>query len=181
MPNGSASMLARSSHCLSQTTKSKRRKEKNMYCCNKCGKWSEELPITRQVHGFTSIGNSYEEDVAANCRCGGDFVKAFQCEVCGDWFCTGDGEKPTHCICDQCVEEEMTVANAIEIGEGDAKSVKINGFICKALSEEQINNILSAFVLNNMRDIDKAVLLYCLEDEPYFREFAMSKKGSKND
>ena len=148
-----------------------------MYCCTKCGKWTEELPTAYQVHGVSSLGDEYREKFVANCSCGGDFAEAFRCEVCGDWFATEDGCKPIFKICDKCLEEEQTVDNAIEIGEGDPKSIKLNGFFSSVLGEDKVNEILSAWVKENIKDTDVRVFGYCCEDMSFFREFVACKKG----
>jgi hypothetical protein len=147
--------------------------------CLKCGRLVEddEVPVSYQTHGFTSIGDEYREKIDGQCSCGGYFAEAHRCEVCFNWFASYDGEKPKNMVCDICVEEQQTVANAIEIGMDDERKVSLNGFVVDALGEEKINEILIEWAKQNIKDTDIRVFSYCRGDLPSFEEFVMAKNG----
>ena len=148
-----------------------------MYMCDRCGRLTEEPPTCYQTHGVTSLGDEYREKVDGGCKCGGEFVEAYRCKVCGDWFITEDGDEPYYKICDKCVEDEQTVTTAIEMGVEDERTVRINGFLVEAIGSEKINEILSAWAKENIKDDDVRVFHYCREDMLFFTEFVANKKG----
>ncbi len=147
-----------------------------MLVCNRCGRIIDDsdLSITYQHHGFTSLGDSYSEAVADNCSCGGEFVEATKCAVCGEWFDNSDLAG----VCECCIEKHETVSEALEIGKENLHVVEgINGFVASCLSVEQINKILCKWVEENFTDHSKEVVKYCEEDKAYYSDWIAEKYG----
>jgi hypothetical protein len=133
-----------------------------MLVCNKCGKIREsrELGYAIESHG--------ERHLDTNCSCGGEFVPAKRCSLCGKWF---DGTD-LHGVCEGCLDENETVGMALEIGAINTVSVDgINGFVASVLPVEQINKILTKWVEENFVDHGKPVVNYLEEDKSYFSEY----------
>lgn len=139
-----------------------------MLVCNKCGYAVEdsELSVRYEHHGHTSLGNSFTEAVDERCSCGGEFVEATKCAVCGEWF-DNDG---LYGVCENCIEEHETVGDALAFGENDPVSVAINGFVADVLSPEHINKILTKWVEENVIDHSKEVCKYINRDKALFSE-----------
>lgn len=137
-----------------------------MLVCNRCGMLieDEELGFGYEAHG---------EKVADTCRCGGDFIEATKCDVCGEWFDNTD----LNGVCEDCLNYHETVGEALELGENDKTTVTINGFVAAVLSEEQINKILERWVEENFTDRSKPVVEYCEDDKDYFADFVRDKEG----
>lgn len=145
-----------------------------MFVCTNCGTLVEEVPTTTQCHGYSSLGQPFEETIDDCCSCGGEFVEAEKCSICGKWFDDAD----EYHVCECCMEEHETVKDAIELGEDDLVSVDgINGFVAKALSVEQINNILKRWVEENFVDRSKEVVKYCESDESRFADYLYENYG----
>lgn len=132
-----------------------------MLVCNKCGKLREssELGYAIESHG--------ERHLDTNCSCGGDFIPATQCKLCGKWFDDTD----LNGVCEVCLEEHETVGTALEMGDTSRTMVAVNGFIAEVLDEEQINKILTKWVEENFVDHSKSVVDYCEYDKSCFSEF----------
>ena len=148
-----------------------------MLICNRCGELIEdhELKFTSQCHGYTCLGQPLSETIPEDCRCGGEFVEAKKCNVCGEWFDNTD----LNGVCEGCLEEYETVGEALEIGENDTTSVDINGFVASVLSVEQINKILCKWVEENFIDHSKDVVKYCEENKAYFSDYLADKYGEE--
>lgn len=146
-----------------------------MLICSHCGKVVREEDVE-----YTSIiserhnGIRVQFDAAtgySNCPvCGGNFVTATKCSVCGEWF---DDEEEGLNVCEDCLIEEQTVKTALAIGAANMETVKINGFVKFALTEEQINEILCQYIKDNPKIVDHSdkVVDYCEEDRSYFADF----------
>ena len=144
-----------------------------MYICNRCGKLIDELPTSSQCHGYTGLGDELREEFAeTECSCGGEFVEARQCKICGEYY--SDEDYP-YDVCECCAEEYETVGHALEYGEQRKEKVEINGFIYSVLSNEQINEILTKWVEENFTDHSKYVRDYCEDDKFDFSEFCIEK------
>ena len=150
-----------------------------MLICNKCGmlKNEDEIESYYECHGTTSLGARLEEQCFDyDCDCGGEFVEALECEVCGEWFDNTD----LHGVCECCIEEYETVGDAILYGEEDMHSVDINGFVSSVISTEQINAILIKWVEENVIDHSKVVIKYCEKDKSSFSDFVYERARKNN-
>lgn len=132
-----------------------------MLVCNKCGKIREsrELGYAVESHG--------ERHLDTNCSCGGEFVPATRCSLCGKWF---DGTD-LHGVCEVCLDDNETVGTALAIGSVNTEQVKINGFIATVLSQGQIDKILTKWVEENFTDHSRPVIDYLEDDKSYFSEY----------
>ena len=143
-----------------------------MYVCDCCGKAIDELSTKRQCHGYTSLGDSLDEEyVITSCSCGGEFVEAEECAICGQPY----DDRDLYGICECCMENYETVKNAIEFGDNRRETIEVNGFICYALTNESINQILTKWCEENIADYSKDVKYYCEDDKFDFSEFCKEK------
>lgn len=138
-----------------------------MLVCDRCGRLIEDDELRFDVEDYG--GKS-----AVPCSCGGTFIEAEQCSVCGEWFDNTD----LHGVCEGCLGEYETVGEALAIGAENTTSVDgINGAVAHLLSVEQINNILTKWVEENFTDRSKPIVEYCEDDKIYFSEWLESKYG----
>ena len=145
-----------------------------MFVCKNCENLVEEIPTTKQYHDYTSLGQRLEETIDCLCHCGGEYVEAEQCKVCGEWFDNCE----LHGVCEVCLEDYETVGEALAIGEENTESVDgINGFVASVLSVEQINKILTKWVEENFTDHSTFVVKYLEADKSYFSEYLEDKYG----
>ena len=140
-----------------------------MLVCNHCGTKVQhcDLGYVTEAHG--------ERHLNTACKCGGDFVPATQCAVCGEWF---DGEGLLD-VCEKCLYEHETVETALAIGEVNTTTVDgINGAIAYLLTPKQMNKILEKWVEENFTDKSRPIVDYCEDDLPYFSEWVEGKVNS---
>lgn len=140
-----------------------------MLICNKCGATIEndELKMTTQCHGHSSLGQAYNERIPESCRCGGEFIEATKCAVCGEWFDNSELEG----VCEDCLEEHYTVGTALAIGDADRTDVEINSFIARVLNPDRINHILEKWVEENFVDGCRDVRDFLNDNKDYFSEW----------
>ena len=138
-----------------------------MYVCNKCGtlKSEEEMNYVRESHG--------ERHLDMNCNCGGEFIPATKCSVCGEWF----DNTELHGVCEFCLEEYETVGEAIKYGSENKVNVSINECLAYLLTENQIERILTKWVEENFTDRSKPIVEYCENDKSAFSEYLEKKYG----
>lgn len=142
-----------------------------MYICNCCGETTRELPEYTEDFGFeTGVGyKSMEQTFVGECSCGGTFVDAKQCEICGEWE---DPDNLVEDICERCFDEESTFANAISFVAENKEYVEINGYLASEFTPEQIEKIL-------LKELEEAKKLgiktkhkeFCLKDKEDFSIF----------
>lgn len=148
-----------------------------MLICNNCGRLIEddELHYTTECHGYTSLGEAMREVIDTPCSCGGDFIKATKCAICGEWF----NNEEIHGVCDSCISGHETVDEALAIGAENVVAVDINEFVTKVLTAEEINEILAKAVKEKVADHSHEVEKYCEDDLSYFAEFIEYKYGER--
>ena len=133
------------------------------YKCRKCGKLIES-----------------EEDLwLEDCpECGGSMDYAFKCELCGEYHCHSK-EYSCEGVCEDCVEDEINVENALEYGsqEGETESVSINGFLAFYFSEDEINEILTEVLYKSHR-VEEEADRY-LDNSSGFVDFLKRKNNGK--
>lgn len=136
-----------------------------MLVCNRCGTLVNynDLGYVTEIHG--------ERHRNTVCKCGGEFIPAKKCKLCGSWFDNTD----LHGVCEGCISEEETVGNALEIGAENTEMVEVNGFIAEVLTTEQINKILTKWVEENFVDRCTPVVQYLEGDISCFTEFLEDK------
>lgn len=130
-----------------------------MYICERCGEVRDEDELREcservfNCYGEYMGSKSYQSD----CSCGGEFVEAGECEICGEYIVPGER------VCNNCIEEYATVENAILFGaQADCLGIiKINGFLEECFTASEIENILRAHLEN--KDLLKAKK-FCIED-----------------
>lgn len=121
-----------------------------MFICEDCGRLYERVGCHMEEHG---------ECRSDDCACGGVLVEAKECPVCGEYI-----SKRGVGICDNCLDEEMTVENAICIGKNYRESVKLNGFYLSIMTRDQIEMIIENWVEQHVLDKSAEVKEYIMED-----------------
>ena len=148
-----------------------------MYICNRCGKLIDELSTDSQCHGYSSLGEAFVEEYAeTECSCGGDFVEARQCEICGEYY--SDEDYPYN-VCECCAEQFETIESALEIGSNNTEKINVNGFVAYMLTEEEINAILTKHIIENYADDSSDISDYCKNDMDYFADFIIEKEEER--
>ena len=95
-----------------------------------------------------------------------------QCVLCGNWEDIIVNE-----VCDDCLEKNTTLRNAIKFGEENKVNVEINGFIANVYSADEINRILKRNLEEDktqtfeIKQVLKEAENYCLKDKYDFSEF----------
>lgn len=112
-----------------------------MYICEDCGNIVE-----------------FYDDV---CSCYGSFVEAEFCETCQEYRA-----KLYNGICKQCLEEKISLDNAIYIGSKFQTKVEVNDFFANVFTSEQISKILEREYKEacNLNDNKNEIKNYCLND-----------------
>lgn len=148
-----------------------------MYICTDCGKVFEDWEV------ITEVENPYGEEhcglgvprtrfirIDTECLCGGEIVKAKECERCGEF--TAEYRD----LCFNCYDEYKTLDTVLEIGAEWECTVPLNGFLLSAFTKEDIEQILIDTLKNSEKEkLDKAIDKYCEEDIEYFRGYAERK------
>ena len=141
-------------------------------CCEKT-KHENEIRTYKVSHGETSLGFSLTEEFEdATCRCGGNFVEAKKCKICGALFPKSEYAD----MCESGMEDYESVEIALEIGKERKTTVEVNEFVAYALSDEQINKILTKWVEENFVDHSNTVVEYLENDKPWFSDYIAEKR-----
>jgi hypothetical protein len=135
-----------------------------MFVCNNCGRTidDEELTFHSESHG---------ERRADDCSCGGEFVAAKECLICGkaiDKHEDGD-------ICSECLDEHKTFDNAVKIGKENEEQTYINGFFFEMLTKDEIETALTEFSRKKFDGDKDSVKKYIDADPWYFEDWLMNE------
>lgn len=150
-----------------------------MKVCNRCGTVVEDCEVGTysQCHGYTSLGDGLCETVVERCRCGGDYVEATKCELCGEWFDDTD----LNGVCECCLDEHETVDNAIDYGAEHTATIDgINGAVTYLLTTEEINEILIRWIKENFTDTSYGISEFICSEQFDFSEWLKEKKKERD-
>lgn len=138
-----------------------------MLICEDCGRLYDEYDVGchREAHG---------EVRGDDCRCGGTLIEAGMCHICGDYINPTEND-----LCEDCIENGMTVENAIEIGEMNREEVELNGFFLSFMSQRDIEDILEAWVVENVKNGGEEIRKYIGDDMYYFEQFLIDKEDAR--
>lgn len=146
-----------------------------MLICERCGTLIEdsELGTFSQCHGYTDLGDDFTERMAERCQCGGDFVEATRCELCGEWF----DDTQSFGVCECCLEDFSTVPKVLEYGAENTALVNgINGAVAYLLTTDEINRILTKWVEENFVDKSKPIVKFATAEKDCFSEWLIAKE-----
>ena len=145
-----------------------------MFICNKCGEERESLRTMRDSHGFDD--GYYEEWDEADCECGGEFVEAERCPICGRNFLPDEDKT----ICDDCLEiGESDLDEVFDFTKEDTEKSEIRGLACFIFNDEEINDILEDFIRTNYFALKPKIEKFCKEYRYDFCEFLEKKAKEK--
>lgn len=135
-----------------------------MFICTDCGKsiGDDELMFHVESHG---------ERRADDCDCGGEFVEAVECEICGRYMAGDDAR----IVCDNCVSENSTFETACEIGNENKEKIEINGFFYEIFTEEEVNEILLEHAKKKVFGDENLVNKFIRSDVWYFEDWLLGK------
>jgi hypothetical protein len=138
-----------------------------MLVCTHCGTLVEavDLNYVTESHG--------ERHRNTNCKCGGEFVPATKCKVCGEWF----DNSVLYGVCECCLDEHETVETALIIGDANREDVGINSFIASILDHDKINAILEKYVEEHYTDGCREVVDFLEYDKSDFSDYIVEKVG----
>jgi len=135
-----------------------------MLICDRCGALMNEDDAQYDTR------NSDVGDFIKCCSCGGDWIEATECKICGEWF----NDEKSRNVCDYCLEENATFENALKMGDEEdcQENIKLNGYLIAEFSKSRIEQILTN-ILRETQDL-KLPLKYekfLLGDKDYFAEW----------
>lgn len=136
------------------------------YICEECEKVidEEELETYKEPHG--EVFNMW-------CYCGGEYVPAETCELCGE-PCL----KIYSGVCAECLNDCAELEEAIDYGEQNKKEILINGYLAREFTLEEIELILMREVREEKRlGLKLKYEEFCLEDKCDFAEFLKESRG----
>ena len=131
------------------------------FICNKCGE------VVKETEMDIIRGTSPEEE---ECGCGGWFVEAERCALCGEFF---DKEILENGCCSGCIEEEVGLDGAFDFGDEDKQNIQINGFINWFLGKD-LEKVLWSYLMADesiREELNKAARQYCTDDTYSFAGF----------
>ena len=139
-----------------------------MFICNRCGETIDEIGTEIEMHGAEGTSNFGAIEFDKPCHCGGYFVEAKRCHICGEYF---DPDNMYDGICEDCLKKETTEENAYGLGEECKELVEINGFLKSVFNAGEIEQILKN-AYNELPQYykNKHTNTYCLEDITAFAE-----------
>lgn len=154
-----------------------------MLICENCGntileseiKTRTETSISETSSGFIFDVEHYDE----GCDCGGAFVEAEICPICGEYK-----PKDLNKVCDYCLEDEETLETALEMGEKFKDDIEINSFLASVFTPQEIEEILTrefkqangSFLREFTKDMVKD---YLYTEKEVFADFIYDKKCKK--
>lgn len=150
-----------------------------MLICDKCGELVDENEL-ETVHDRDYVNNGLgmecvrDDEFYKECNCGGDWVEATECRICGKWF----NDELYIKVCEECLEDNATFENALKVGNEEEcqQEIKINGYLAREYSKDQIESLL-------LRDLEESLRLNCnlsyreflLDDKDYFADYLIKK------
>ena len=145
-----------------------------MYICTDCGKVFEDWEVEREdsTYGEEHCGLGAPITrfmrIDTECSCGGEIVKAKECERCGEFTAEYND------LCLNCYDEYKTLDSVLEIGAEWEENVSLNGFLLSAFTKEEIECVL-LYALKEHKNVKHFVDKYCEDDIEYFRGYAERK------
>lgn len=136
-----------------------------MLVCDMCGKvvGSDDLKYVTEMHG--------ERHRDTRCKCGGHFIPATKCRVCGEWF----DNTELYGVCEGCLDEHYSVGTALEIGDEPRELIGVNAFVAFVLTEDEINKILIKHVEEHYTDKCREVRHYLDDNLSCYSEWVEEK------
>lgn len=116
-----------------------------MYICKECTEvFDEPKPIESDCGYETSVGYAQVNEEFSCCpHCGSEDIEiAKKCDICGEYTFE-------NAVCDNCLEENATLENAIKYGNDEKVKVELNSFFAWSLSSAEINDILAQWCEEN--------------------------------
>lgn len=149
-----------------------------MYICCNCGELieDEDFPTITQTHGYTSLGFPINEEVDGCCSCGGDFVEAQKCKICGTYFAQEDCEE----ICKDCFDDEKSCLQSIlDFGYSNKEDFPLSFFFTRVFTPEKIHDILEDYVRANEKFFAPEIKKFIYEYESEFHDYLVEEQNKE--
>lgn len=102
------------------------------YICERCGRTLNECE-TELAH----------DDTLECCKCGGEAIPAYRCEVCGEIVPEDVIHGYEHNVCWDCIQKKRyDVDFCANVGDDDEDLRGLNGFLSKFFSNSEINEMM---------------------------------------
>lgn len=148
-----------------------------MYICENCGRlYDGDFGTHIEHHGHSSY---YDEEVDNDLvcgTCGGEYVEATKCAICGEWCC--DNEEVG--ICDNCLDKAKNCNNALAIWEDDTVTVEVNPALAYVLGKDKINKILTTYLMAHKDEYATDIRLYINENIDVLADILKERKEKIN-
>ena len=135
-----------------------------MLICDRCGELMNEDDAQYDTR------NSDVGDFIKGCSCGGDWVDATECRICGQWF----NDELYIKVCEECLDDNANFENALKVGNEEEcqQEIKINGYLAYEFSTNQIEQVLIK-LLRETHDLNLPLKYreFLLSDKDYFAEW----------
>lgn len=107
-----------------------------MYICDNCGATTKDYGTHSSYLcevGETSVYETCDDQ----CSCGGNWVKAKECAICGEYIPEYEFD-----VCQKCLDKNKTIEGAFQAGQYDCEKIYVSGFLAQLYNEDEINKIL---------------------------------------
>jgi hypothetical protein len=148
-----------------------------MYICEICGRlYDGDFGTHYEHHGHSSYYAEEVDNDAVCGTCGGEYVEATKCAVCGEWFY----DEENLGVCECCLDNAKTYENACKIWADDTNSVEVKPILNCVFGERKINEILFAYLEANLADYEKEIKDYINENIDYLADILKERKENEN-
>jgi hypothetical protein len=146
---------------------------KEVFKCESCGEIYDYMPTTTET--YATWGGEYLGERTIDypyCTCGGELIECQPCWVCGEPV-----EEENDCMCEDCIKENISLENCIEMGNDATEKTELNGFLFRVFNREQIEELLLREFKKMPKYMqDEEIDGYCREDLSYFADFVVNKR-----
>lgn len=146
------------------------------YICEMCGAIIDEDELRFTRYYDSDLHFYYEEDNL--CSCGGDYVEAHRCEICGEYHLEEDMNGD---VCLNCLRENATIDNAFEAVENteDNHDYAIPDFLVRIFGEprEIYTRLFNRLKEDNPREAKKTLKEWAVTDDAFVDYVLDNYKG----
>lgn len=135
-----------------------------MMVCSRCGRHEDDEYIFEE-------GRVTGESV--KCRCGGIYLPAIRCGICGEWFDATKVENDECPVCPCCISDKSVLAVALEYAkEIDGSVMSLLEFVFSNAAEDALIDLIE----QNPEKYDDKIRDFCADDLSAFCEYLYRKE-----